>query len=397
MNIAIFNAVADIGSTGMIARGLQKYLNINGHNAYIFCRDKENGDCGIYSTVNKMEWYLHVGMTRLFGGEGTYSHNSTQKVIKKLEELSIEAVVLINIHGYFLNLKDLLEWTSSNNIKVEQLMIDESAFTGKCCYTFDCDRFKQKCEHCPEIKQHPKSLFLDKSTYLFDLKNKLYNLNENMIFTGVQYTVKKAKESAIMKDRKFLVADEAIDLDLYYPRNTTNLRKELKIPERNKIIVTIIPYPDERKGGQYFLETARRMENEDGYTFVHVGFNGDKSICPKNYIAIGFENDQDKLSEYYSLGDLFIHPSKAETICLTVMEALACGTPILAFNISGMPYSCDSKHGTFVEYGNVDELINIIKKTDKKTNEISDSCRKYAEIRYNQNDYYKKILNALTK
>ena len=175
------------------------------------------------------------------------------------------------------------------------------------------------------------------------------------------------------------------------------IRKELEIPEGNKVIVTVTPYPNVRKGGQYFIEAARKMENNKDVSFVHVGFVADKSICPSNYIPVGYVKDQSLLAEYYSLGDLFVHTSTAETIPAAILEALACGTPILGFNSSGIPFSADKEHGTFVEPCNVDEMVKVIKKTPRKNRETIDSCREYAKSRYDNIMYYQKLLGILQR
>jgi len=73
------------------------------------------------------------------------------------------------------------------------------------------------------------------------------------------------------------------------------------------------------------------------------------------------------------------------------LESLACGTPLLCFNISGMPYIANQTTAIFVEPRNIDQLCDVIKKTHKKTPEIISVCRKYAESRYDNKKYYDKL------
>ena len=399
MNIAIINTLAMSGSTGKIAYLFQQYLIRQGHNAYIFYgRDDElvNNSNDIIRVGNNFDLYFHCLLSRITGMQGVFSRIATKRMLKKFIELKIDGVCMFNLHGYYLNMPLLFSFLGKTGISCEYVMLDEYPFLGKCAYSFDCDKFKTKCQNCPRVHEHPKSLFFDSSTKMFNLKKKVYSFAPQCIFVGIEYTVGRAKQSAITRNCKFGVADEAVDLrSVYFPRDTTNLREKLGIPKENKIIVTISVYPNERKGSQYFLEVAKRMTNHKEISFVHVGFMADLSLCPTNYIPIGYVKDQNLLAEYYSLGDLFVHTSTAETIPASIIEALACGTPILGFASSGIPYSTDEIHGTFVEPRNVNEMIRVIENTPKKTMDRINSCRAYAVTRYDSVDYGKKLLNYL--
>ena len=402
MNIAIINTLAKSGSTGKIAFSYFKYLKSQGHTPYLFYgrHDEQvsSNDSEIIRIGNDIDLYLHTLLARVTGLQGVYSKMATRNMLKKFKELNIQAVCMFNLHGYYINYSLLFNYIGKNNLRCEYVMLDEYPFLGKCAYSFSCDKFMSECKACPHIKEYPKSLFVDSSNRMFKLKKNLYKIVPQCVFVGVEYTVDRAKKSAITKDCIFEVADEAIDLrDVYFPRNVKALKRELNIPESNTVIVTVTPYPNERKGGKYFLEAAKRLEHNKSISFVHVGYNADKDECPSNYIPIGYVKNQDLLSEYYSLGDLFVHTSIAETIPSAILEALACGTPILGFNSSGIPYSTDRFHGTFVEPCNVDKMVEVILNTPKKDEKMINSCRKYAISRYDSIDYCRKLFSYLDK
>lgn len=401
MKIAIVNTLAKTKSIGKIAYGLQQYMESEGHEAYIFY-GREDGEKiespYMFRVGNDIDMKIHGALTRIAGGEGTYSHIATQKMISQFEKLGIEAVCLLNIHGYYLNFPMLFKWLGKSKVKLIYVMLDEYPFLGKCTYSYDCEKFMTKCENCPHLDDYPKSFFIDCSTRIFNLKKRAYQLVPQCVFVGIEYTVQRAKKSALMSNAKFAVADEAVDLyNMYYPRKTEQLRKQLGIPKENKVILTVAPFPNPRKGGINFLNAAEKLKDKTDISFVHVGYLADKSNCPPNYIPIGYVKDQNLLATYYSLGDLFVQTSTAETIPAACLEALSCGTPILGFNTSGIPYCADAKHGTFVEPGNVDELARVILKTPIKTQQTIDSCRQYAESRYDSIEYYKKLTKLLIK
>lgn len=401
MNIAIINTLPKSGSTGKITYGFQQFLKKEGHNAYIFYGRPDSlvteEETDIIRVGNNFDTYVHGAFSRISGLQGVYSKYATKKMLATFDRLNIEGVCMFNLHGYFLNFPMLFEYLGKKQIPCEYVMLDEYPLLGKCAYSYDCKKFMSKCENCQHIKEYPKSLFFDKSTQMFNVKKNAYKQAPQCVFVGIQYTVERAKKSAITRKCKFIIADEAIDLrNTYYPRSTERLRQELNIPNNNKVILTVTPYPNSRKGGIYFLEAARKMVSEKNITFVHVGFNADTNECPPNYIPIGYVKDQNLLSEYYSLGDLFVHTSTAETIPAAILESLACGTPVLGFDASGIPYSADSEHGTFVEANNVNQMIEVIKRTKIKDLDTIRSCREYAESRYDSIEYYRKLLNILS-
>lgn len=400
MNIAIFNTLAKSGSTGKIAYGLQCYLKAHGHNTYLlYGRQDEkvsNEETDIIRIGTNLDLLLHGAFSRLLGGEGIYSCHATKQLIEKLKELKIEAVCLLNIHGYYLNFPMLFKFLGENKLHTVYVMLDEYPMMGKCAYSYECEKFLTECRDCPQIHTYPKSLFFDSSRRMFWMKKAAYDAVPDCIFTAVGYTIARARASALLRGRLYYSADEAVDLrNLFYPRDTARLREELQIPKENKIILTVTPYPNERKGGQFFLEAARRMQDRKDISFVHVGFMAAPEICPPNYIPIGYVKDQNLLAEYYSLGDLFLQMSRAETIPAAILEALSCGTPVLGFNISGIPSTADEAHGVFVEYGNVEEIVKVISDAPIKDAATSASCRAYAESRYDSVDYNRKLMGLL--
>ena len=393
-NIAILNTVFD-RSTGKIATGLLNYLIKNGYSAVLcYGRGSKKEDNTHYRIDYPVEFLMHALLCRITGFQGAYSYFATKRLIKKLKGLKIDTIYGISLHGYYLNERLLWKYINENDIKFIYVMIDEYPFRGKCGYSGDCKNYLNGCGNCPRIKEYPKSLFFDKTAKMYEIKKEAYAKLKHTIFVGPEYTIKAGIQSPLLTGIKTEVIDEAIDLNLYYPRNVGGLQEKLHINSNKIIILCIAPFSSERKGCKYFLQLAERMREDDRYVFVHVGYDGDTSLCPSNYIPIGYESDQDKLAQYYSLADLFVFPSLLDTMPNACLEALACGSPLLCFNISGMPYIANAETAIFVEPKNVDQMMEVVKKTGKKSQEIIDRCRDYAKKRYDNQMYFEKLLEC---
>lgn len=398
-NIAIINN-GDAGSTGNIAKNLNRSLSVKGYNC-IFCYGRGEGGNNedTYRIDSDFELKCHALLTRITGRQGFYSKRATLRLLKLFKSREVDTIYIVCIHGYYINEKRLYKFVADNHIRLIHIMIDEYAFTGKCAYCNNCNFFLNGCGHCPHKKEYPASQFVDGSSAAFDMKKKAYSKLDNAIFVGPQFVVDQAKKSPLFSENKNIklgVLDEAIDMDIYYPRDTKTLRESLCIEASKIIISCVVPYgggENDRKGGRFFIELARRCEGDSRFVFVHVGYvNKKPEDLPTNYIPIGFLKDQNLLAEYFSLGDIFVFPSMLDTMPNACLDALACGTPLLCFDISGMPYIANNEVGTFIEAGNVDKLLDVVKNVRHKSEELKKKCREYALLRYDCKKYNEKLI-----
>lgn len=395
-NIAIINT-CDWGSTGKIAKGLQAYLQSKGEDA-LFCygRGEKHDDEERYRFCMPLEVDIHYADVRLTGRLNGASKFATRRLIKRLREKKIKDIFIVNLHGYILNEKLLLNYLVSDGIRVVYIMADESAFLGNCTYRIGCEEYKSGCKHCRDIKGVAKILCPKASENAYRVKQELYRKLDRITFVGPEFVILAAKTSPLLEGKRLEIVDEAIDVRANTPKDTTALRKELSIDDEKIVIGCVAPFSYPRKGVKYLVEAARKLENDPRFVFVQVGYDvKDKSGLPKNYIPIGYVNGQEVLTQYYSLADLFVFPSIQDTMPNACLEALACGSPLLCFNTSGMPYMADETVMTLVESENVDQMVEEIEKTKKKTQETIDTCRNYALKRFDNQKYFEKLVSIM--
>lgn len=392
MKVCIINVTAKSGSTGKIAYGQYKNLKAENNDAILFYGRNDLIDSeSIIKVDTQLEIYIHVLLARLTGLHGYFSTNPTKKIIKILKKDKPDVVQLYNLHGYYININLLFKYLSENNIVTIYSMLDEYPYLGRCCYSYNCDEFQNGCRKCKINKrEYPQTWFFRQSRKFYNDKIKDYNYKK-LCFTGPQWVINRAKQSPMMKGKKFYCVDEYVDTDnVFFPRKSYKyVNKEI---DNNKIIIlTVAPYSNPRKGGKYFLELAKSLHDDDKFQFVYVGMNVEGVDIPKNVIVKGFISNQDELAEYYSIADLFVCTSIADTMPNVCLDSLACGTPILGFNVSGIPFVAEKPIGNFVSVKRIDELKSVVLKTKKKTQLLIDQCRKYALKRYSPQIYYKKM------
>ncbi len=390
--IVLINSWYKKYSTGKLVYEFKEYLEKQGCQTLTFYGHGENvSEDNVIRTVSQIGLYVHGGLSRLTGYQGCYSHKETEKVIQQIEDFKPTKIYLFNLHAYYLDEFCLLSYLKQKKYKVVYMLFDEYAYLGRCCFAGDCEKFVTQCEKCSKIHEYPQSLLFDRSKFFFDKKKKIYENWEELTFAGVEFLANQAKRSGIAKNVNFRVLDMGVQLNkIYYPRDTRQLHEKLGISDETKVVLTVGPYSDPRKGIKKFFEIAKMCENED-IKFINVGFDGNNKELPGNGIGIGYVSNQDELAQFYSLADIYAMTSSGEAMSLTCMEALGCGTRIVGFNISGTPYAAVQPYGAFVEYNNLDEFKKVIVKTPKKDDDFIQQCRQYALSRYEISDYVKNL------
>lgn len=397
MKVLIINVNSHLGSTGKISFGLQKYLQSFGHQAKLCCRggkEESIADEDIIALNTKTDLIISKSLCRLTGYEGVYNRKATNKVLNILSDYKPDIVQLYNLHGYWLNHYCLLDYLKEKKFKVVYSMLDEYPYLGNCTFSYGCEQWKTRCLKCPSTTRmhYLNSKLFDRSEWTFIRKKNIYDNWDNIVFTGPQWVCKQARESSLLKSCRILNLEEPIDSSIFYPRDTRSLRVELNIPEDAKVLLTVAWASAERKGSKYFYQAAKNLESDKSIYFVHVGYNIDSWDLPKNYRGIPCVMNQDKLAEYYSLGDLFICDSLADTTPTSCMEALSCGTPIAGFDFGAIPFIAPEGLGTYSKFLDVDAQVDVIKKAPRKDAKLIKRCNDYARDHYWMSTIYKKQL-----
>ncbi len=401
MRILIVNTYSISRSTGLIARSLLDFLRNCGHQAKLCCRGYEEQYIADDDVINLGSKWISYGAalwTRIHGIEGDFMNHNTNKLITIIDEFHPDIVQLYSLHGYYLNQYKLLRYLKNKNIPCVYSMIDEHAYMGRCCYSRNCNQFKTECVKCPDkrCKEYPTTSYRDRAYYIFHLKKNIYDDYNKIVFTGPMWVYQRAKESALLKNKKIVVLDEPIDFGKYfYPKDISSLRKQYNVTPETKVVLNVSNMRMPAKGGRYFLQVAERLLNEKNLLFICIGYNESiRYSVPTGMITIPYVTSQEVLAQHMSLADVFVHCSTVDTQPNVCLNALGCGTPIVGFDEMGnsMIVPKDSLLGKFVKNRDIDALAGLIKSAPKKTNAIIKECHEYAVGRYSSEVVFTKLL-----
>ncbi|BCZ49023.1 glycosyl transferase [Clostridium gelidum] len=357
MKVLLLDVNCKSGSTGKIIYDLYTQLNENDHTAAIgYGRGPLVDESNIIKFSSNIEVYIHALLTRITGFTGCFSYFATRRLIKFIDKFKPDVVHLNDMHGYFVNIMTLMKYLKKNNIKTIWTFHCEFMYTGKCGYSYDCEKWKSECGYCPNLKDYPTTMFFDFTKKMFNDKKEIFkDFNNLTIVTPSKWLADRVKQS-FLKDKEIVVIHNGIDTkNVFYPRKFEHLKKKHNITNE-KIVLAVAPdIMCERKGGRYVLELAKRMKDEN-VKFILIGVTDLNEKFDDNVIALGRTENQIELAEYYSLADVFIICSKKENFPTTCIEAISCGKPVCGFDEGGTSETAPGKTGSFVDYGEVEQL-----------------------------------------
>lgn len=361
MKIFQINSTCGYGSTGRIAVQIQKTVENNGGEGIIaFGRGNAPDGVNSYRIGSDLDVKLHGVFSRITDRQGFYSSSATKKLVERIKEYNPDIIHLHNIHGYYLNVKMLFDFLNKYNKPVVWTLHDCWAFTGHCAYfsSEGCDRWKSGCYSCPLKKEYPASLIADNSKKNYDEKKKLFtNLKNATIVTPSKWLSEIAEESFLGK-YPIKVIYNGIDISCFKPTQS-DFKEKYGIADK-KIILGVASVWEKRKGLYDFYKLSEMISDE--YIIVLVGLNDTQmDELPKGIIGIKRTNSVRELAEIYTAAEVFVNTSREETMGLTTVEAMACGTPAVVYNATAVPEAVTENSGIVIEIDDIDALLAAIK------------------------------------
>ncbi len=243
-----------------------------------------------------------------------------------------------NMHGYYFNLFTI-PWLMRSK-PVVWTFHDMWPFTGKCVWSFDCDRFSKRCGDCPQLSYYPP-VKSDRSRFLLMLKKRLYGSGSFVIVTPSAWLQKQVSQS-ILRSIPTYVVPSPIDTRIFFPEDKALARQSIGIPPEKKVVLFVASWINTipHKGAETFKEILADLyaKRDDMFTLV-VGHLQGKSVLGEKYAGkeTGWVEDPSVLRSCYAAADVFVSPTMAENSSCTIMEAMASGTATVAYDTGGIP------------------------------------------------------------
>ena len=383
MKVLIINSVCGIGSTGRISTDLAEVLEKEGHECKVaYGRGVVPEKCKKYAVRIGSDMNVRIDglKTRLFDNAGFNSKAATKKFLKWVREYNPDLIHLHNIHGYYINIELLFKFLKDFGKPVVWTLHDCWAFTGHCSHYTEtgCYKWQTACDNkCVRKKAYPTSLFMSRAKLNFEKKKALFtSLNELSFITPSEWLANEARQSFLGKYEVTAIPN-GVDLDIF--KSTDSSFREKHGLENKKIVLGVATAWSVKKGTKLFAALSQTLSSE--HKVVLVGMTKEQAEkMPKEVLCIPRTNSAEELAEIYTAADVFLNLGKEETMGLTTVEAMACGTPAVTSNCTAVPEVVDEKSGIVLENLEIDTIINGI-------NEVL--AKEYPNTRARAEDYEK--------
>lgn len=382
------------GSTGNIAKSIAEIASSEGDEVHLFV------PCGRHNGYHCKEKYvhlfgfpfaedIHIAIGRIAGLSGLCSVFSTLSLVNRIKKLKPSIVHLHNLHNSYVNYPILFSYLKRSNVPVVWTLHDCWAFTGHCPHFFyeKCRKWMEGCYDCVRYKKYPKCLF-DDSKFQYKLKKKCFSMVSQLyVVTPSDWLANLVKKS-FLKPVSVNTINNGVDLSCFRPIENNQIRERYNIPQSKNIVLCVAMNWNEKKGLDVVLSLSKRLPREK-YQIIIVG-TGELEL-PSNLISIRRTKDQDELAMLYSAADVFVNPTREEVLGLVNIEALACGTPGITFDVGGSPECYDETCGSVVPCDDLDALeAEIIRVCEQKPYSKQD-CVTRAR-RFDKNIKYKEYV-----
>lgn len=333
MKIVIVNSFDIHGGASIAANRLHRYLLDSNVDSTMIVAYKNSEMPTILGSTNIFQkmfvWgrtYLDSIFIRFYFGRKQQIFSTglvgSLSIVNKINKLNPDVVHLHWITAGMISVLDLKKIKG----KIVWSMHDMWSFTGGCHYNNGCLNYLTECNKCPVLGS---GMHFDLSLLAFKLKDKYYPQSINFIGLS-KWITSEAKQSKLLSNHKIINLPNPIDCDLFKPAETLKLGTTTR---KKKILFGAQDSSEIRKGFHLLNQSIKYLMKDD-FEFFVLGSNNFQTNT-NGFIYLGSILNENDLVDIYRQVDLVILPSIQENFSNMILESLACGVPVVAFDIGG--------------------------------------------------------------
>lgn len=358
MKIVIMNTVDIEGGAARCAYRLHKGLQSCGADSIYIVQNKFSADEDVLTCRTKLSKLfavvraqLDIIPTRLYRHR-LNSYFSTG-LMTRFDASSVNSLVpdIINLHWVaegFLPIMSLKQFKRP----IVWTLHDSWPFTGGCHLPGDCKRYQQSCGACPMLCS--KSQY-DLSYFIWRKKSRSWHDLNMTIVTGGTWLAECVKNSSLFRNCRVETINPGLDLMRYKPIEKTIARSLLSLPVDKKLILfgAMNSTGDSNKGFQFLQPAIQRLSKtsfgaaQAELVIFGVSKSSNSPDLGMKTHYMGRFHDDISLALLYSAADVMVVPSIRESFGQTASEAMACGTPVVAFGATGLLDIVDHKQNGY--------------------------------------------------
>jgi len=326
------------GGGAIMMHRLHSHLREAGVESKILCANKtsESSHVTVIPRRRKLESRLGKVTSRL--GLNDIQCVSSFGITKIPAYLDSDILHIHGIHSGFFSYLALPNLTK--NKPAVFTLHDMWPLTGHCAINYDCERWKIGCGDCPYPDANPP-IRRDGTRVEWKLKNWVYSRSNLSIVSPSNCYADRAKLSMLSRFPIHQIP-HGIDREAYQPLDPEQCRSLLGIPQRKKVLIFGALYLNLfNKGSDLLMEALKGLPDtlKREMVLLLLGRGGEAITKAAGMQAfnLGFVSNDRLKAIAYSAADLLISPTRVESFGLVCLESIACGTPVVAFKVGGVP------------------------------------------------------------
>ncbi len=334
----------------------------------------------------KADVLTHVALTRLLDRHARGSRRATRAVVDWLRAFGPDLLHLHNLHGYYLHAETFFDFVRQSGMPIVWTLHDCWAFTGHCSHysRVRCDRWQAGCHDCPMKREYPASLLLDASRGNWRWKRAAFSGLPNLTMVSPAKWLADDLGRSFLQDAPREVIPNGVDLSLFQPSGAVDeTRAHYGVKPGQRLLLAVAAPFDARKGYKDALQVAETLG--DAARLVLVGLTEKQTRdLPANVTGLLRTDGLEALVALYGAADCLINPTYEDTYPTVNMEAMACGTPVAAYDTGGCAEQLVPSVGAVVPAGDARGLADAAMALAGRTESLRQVCREHAERNFDR-------------
>lgn len=352
MNVLHINTFDQSGGAARAARRLHMGLRRLGHHSSIFVSRRSSNDSTVTAFAPPMDLPSRLGRRMRRGrinrdfaryrasrpaGYEPFRDDRTQHGAGPLSQLP--SCDVINVH-WIAGFVDYPSFFSQvpKHTPIVWTLHDMNPFTGGCHYDDGCGGFTDRCGACPQLGSNDSD---DLSRQIWQRKHRIFDQIDSSrlhIVTPSGWLAAEAERSTLLEHFPISVIPNGLDTHAFSPRDRYIARAALDLPQAADVVLFVAhSLSNRRKGFALLTQALTALADWPNLFLVSVGRGKPAIDSSIPCLHLGHLGNDRLLSLVYSAADLFVIASIQDNLPNTVLESLACGTPVVGFAVGGIP------------------------------------------------------------